>query len=484
MKKNKKTQEQRDSLIAQSNDLAKARYNYSLWEFRIFVEMLQTIKEDDKEFKKVRLYYSDFAKVYQSDGRNDYRRITKAIKALGRKIMFVPYIDPETKEEREFSDWIIKVDIPKHIDDGHKKYADLIFNDGLKPLLLELSANYFLYDKINILKIKGKYTFVFYQFFKAIEREDRDKMVVTLTIKKIRAMILVDPEGNPTNQYERLSDLERYLIKPVQKELKEKTDIRITYEKVKEGKKVKALCFTLYKNRKNRPKEQQFKSIKIQQETTKQQPRPKAPKRQPSTVKTPSSDDPIHNNQAYQKLIKVGVSSKKAVELTKEYDLDYLVRSIQRAIEANTASPKNNLAGFIIKCIKDGTYKAVIAKQQKKRQKARTYQQKLEVHLKIVGIKNEYESARTEYLKEIKKTLDEKTTKEIVKIARKSFTRAAEMMEEKVRDSVYFGFAIVDFYDEQGAFRKEYTSFENYLKLRYLLKVSTDNPNGWYEIVK
>jgi len=481
MKKNKKTQEQRDLLIAQSNDLVRARYSTSIWEKRLFIEMLQHIKVKDKEFKKTRFYYTDLLETYQSTSNDDYRKISQAAEALGRKVMFLRYVS-ENGERRKVSEPVVKVDMPEELQDGHNKYLELKFNDVLKPLLLQLSKNYFLYDKANIIGIRKKYTFDFYEIFKKAEWESKNKVVVKFEIKKLRDLILVDIKGNPTNQYKRTNDFERYVIKPTQEEMEKQTDLRFTYERKKKGNKVVEIWFTVYKNRKQKTKDKP-KPIKIQQETTKQQPRPKTPKRQPSTAKTPSSDNPIHNNQAYKQLIKVGVSSKKAVELTKEYDFDYLVRSIQRAIEANTASPKNNLAGFIIKCIKDGTYKAVIAKQQKKRQKARTYQQKLEVHLKIVGIKNEYEAARSEYLEKIEKKLDEESTKKIIELARKGFTRATGMTEEGVRDSVYFGFAIVDFYNEQQAFPKEYTSFENYLKLRYLLKVSTDNPNGWYEII-
>ena len=472
-----------NKLVAQSRRLIEGRYNFTIWELRLYLKMVEMIQRSDTDFQEYRIYFKDLVGEYGGNSRNEYKVIQESADKLLRKIIKLEYVENGTE-------MIVKTQLlssakyPKDWrENDENAYLELSFNPYLKPYLLDLKGNFLLYDRRNILKLKSKFSVRIYQLLKSYERKTNDSIVVEYEVKELRKMLLVNDEGNPIKQYRDYTAFKKRVILQAQKELQEHTDIAFSFDEIKKGKRINKIRFFVQKNRKQKTKEKP-KPIKIQQETTKQQPRPKAPKRQPSTVKTPSSDDPIHNNQAYQKLIKVGVSSKKAVELTKEYDLDYLVRSIQRAIEANTASPKNNLAGFIIKCIKDGTYKAVIAKQQKKRQKARTYQQKLEVHLKIVGIKNEYESARTEYLKEIKKTLDEKTTKEIVKIARKSFTRAAEMMEEKVRDSVYFGFAIVDFYDEQGAFRKEYTSFENYLKLRYLLKVSTDNPNGWYEIVK
>jgi len=50
MKENKKSQKQRDLLIAQSNDLVRAKYSTSLWERRlgslkIFVEKPKLVKK-------------------------------------------------------------------------------------------------------------------------------------------------------------------------------------------------------------------------------------------------------------------------------------------------------------------------------------------------------------------------------------------------------------------------------------------------------
>jgi len=475
MKKNKKTQEQRDLLIAQSNDLVRARYSTSIWEKRLFIEMLQHIKVKDKEFKKTRFYYTNLLKTYQSTSNDDYRKISQAAEALGRKVMFLRYVS-ENGERRKVSEPVVKVDMPEELQDGHNKYLELKFNDVLKPLLLQLSKNYFLYDKANIIGIRKKYTFDFYEIFKKAEWESKNKVVVKFEIKKLRDLILVDIKGNPTNQYKKTNDFERYVIKPTQQEIEKQTDLRFTYEKKKKGNKVVEIWFTVYKNRKQ--------NSKIRENTIKQQLTSKISQDQTTTPKAPTPNNPIHNNQAYQKLIDIGVTIPTAYELVQSHDTSYILTSIQQAQKAHHTNKKMNFAGFIISCIKQGTYKKIHEKKQAKKTKEQTQQKKQNFHYKIMDIENTYQKERNYYIDLFRDKLNEETTAEAIKRARTISKRVEEMTVEGIKDSIYFGMGIVTYFDEIGKFPKEFVSFDNYMQKNHNIKVSRHNSNnGWYEIV-
>jgi len=457
MKENKKSQKQRDLLIAQSNDLVRAKYSTSLWERRLFIEMIQSIKQADTEFQWVTLHYDDLVKTYEITSRNDYKRITKAAKELGKKVMFLPFI--ENGEEREISESVVQVNVPKHLDDGFRKYVKLKFNDALKPLLLKLKKDYFLYDKANIIGLKGKYTFDFYELFKHLEREKKGVIKIYFPINKFREHFLVDKYGNLTNKYPKFSDIEKYVIQPSQKEMRELTDLSFSYKKVKEGRTVAGIEFEGYKNRKK----------KAQKKT--------------STKPKEEKSFEIYNepSETLKALIKVGIAPKKAQSLINTYGENVVAQELKHAQkELKSVTNVKSTTGFIISKIEQQSYtkkQAILqAERAQKQQKQKAKKEQQQLHkLKIEELRAEYQSELGNAVGEMTKDLDKKQINMAILeyggnniFIKRAIERAEEQGNKKeakeLRESVL----------AKGLKDEKLQSFDKYLEMVHQYKLGRD----------
>ena len=468
MKQQKKTFKEQNKLIAQGNSLVEGKYNYSLWELRVFIEMVQSIERNDKEFKPVRIYLKDLIKQYDTKSNDDYRKITLAAVRLMRKAVRIEYTTEDGEERIYHSPLVVGVDTPKRIDDGFDKYIELQFPEKIRPLLLDLKKNYLLYDKKNILNLKSKFAVRIYQMLKKQERKDKDIVMVEYAITELRAMLLVDDDGNPTNQYERYSQFEKRVILTAQKELQEHTDIAFSFDKIKQGRRVHSIKFYVRKNRKNKtavPKKQ----LEMQ-----------------PTAEAPAFDDPIHNNQAYQMLIDKKVSQDQAYNLVKNYDTQFILDTIQRCDQENTKMQKKNLAGFIVDSITKERYQQDIKAEKKaKEQKKKEAQEKKkrEVHHQLIQQHfDQFEQQKKQKIEQIKKGLSEDETTEVIQATREKYTFTNSKNDAEIVDSIFFGFVVAERYQDTPELQK--LDYDFYYWMEQVHKVKVRKKDDKFELVE
>jgi len=248
----RKTQEARDKLVAQGRNLVEGRYNYSVWEYRIFVSMVQSIKEADREFKPTRLYLNDLIEDFGTKSKDDYKKIKNAAITLCSKLYHFKYEDKETGELRRFYSSLFRATVPEHLDDRHNKYIELCFNDNeegyLQDMLIDLrkKGDFLLFDKRNIANLQSRYSQRLYPLLKSYENQ----IFVDISVEKLREMLLSDIYGRPTDQYKKYFLFKKYIILKPQQELKEKTDIYFSFKEIKKGRAVHIIRFYVNANRK------------------------------------------------------------------------------------------------------------------------------------------------------------------------------------------------------------------------------------------
>jgi len=342
-------------LIVQGNKLVEGKYNYSLWELRVFIEMVQSIGRHDKEFKPIRIYITDLIKQYGSKSNDDYRRVSLAAVRLMRKSVKIDYITEQGEERVHHSPLVISVDTPKKLNDGFEKYIELQFPERIRPLLLDLKKNYLLYDKKNILNLKSKFSVRIYQILKSHERETKEVVVVGYQVSQLRAILLVDDDGNPTKQYKQYGQFEEKVILKAQKELEEKTDIVFRFDKIKKGRSIHTINFYVRKNRKNQT------SVAL----------PETTETIETPVALPETTETKYENKDLQKLVKIGVTASVARKLVETHDSNLISYTIKKAHQEDEKRKLTNFAGFVVKSLKNGDYKKELVNQEKREKKNR-----------------------------------------------------------------------------------------------------------------
>jgi len=439
------------------------------------------IQSADKDFQEYKIYFKDLISEYDGNSNRDYELIKRCADRLLKKIIKLEYI-----ENGEMM--IVKTQLlssAKYPKDWRKSddnsYLELSFNPYLKPYLLDLKGNFLLYDRRNILLLKSKFSVRIYQLLKSHERKEKNSVVVEYKVTELRKMLLVDDEGNPTKEYKSYTAFKKRVLFQAQKELQEHTDIAFSFDEIKKGRRIDTIRFFVRKNRKNKPKEQQQTLLQIPQKVTTQKTSPQEP--QTTTTKAPTFDDPIHSNPAYQKLIDIGVNMPTAYELVQSNDTKYIIESIKQAQQTHSISPKNNFAGFLIDCIKKGTYKAVTAKKQAKKTKEQERQKRLNVHLKISEMQKTFLTEKKQCIDAVRNGLNETEKQEIISTIRGKYDRASQYSDEKLLHSTYFRLVVAEQYKGTDKFPTEYTTFKEYMQANYQVKIDNKNNDGWYEVV-
>lgn len=134
--------EQKDdkTLVVSSNNLVEAKYNFTLWQKRIFVYMVSQINIFDQDFRLEKFYIKDLMKFFGVKSKEDYATIRKVPEELYQASMKTPY-----KTGQGFKRWkevriISQFTRPEDREEDNA-YIELKFNDDLKPHLIQLKED-------------------------------------------------------------------------------------------------------------------------------------------------------------------------------------------------------------------------------------------------------------------------------------------------------------------------------------------------------
>ncbi len=226
------------SLIVSSNSLIEAKYNFSLWQKRIFVFMVNQIQVQDKDFRLMRFNIKDIMNFFQVKSKEDYRIIRQVPEDLYNVSMKTPYISAEGnkrwKEVRVISQYTRPEDMAEN-----NAYIELKFNDDLKPHLIQLRELFTKYEIKYIIGLRSVYSFRIYEILKS---RSFLKGVKEISVDELKEVLDVE------DKYKLYADFKRKIVMQAQKELTAFCDITFTIKEKKQGKKVTSLEFTIHPN--------------------------------------------------------------------------------------------------------------------------------------------------------------------------------------------------------------------------------------------
>ena len=226
--------------VVKHNDLMKAVGELSMPAQKMLASLISMIRSDDSEFQEHALHIESFAKATNVKSKN-----INFYKDRALELMKNPF---ELKKGIYFN-WCNKVDITTH-----NGYIVFKVDNELKPYLLQIQNNFTKYRLINIMKLKGSYSPVFYEYlimryntykneyFKQNKKHPKS-YTFELNIDFLR-------ENFKVPKSYRYNDIKRQIIDKAQKDFKEYTDIQFDYKEKKIGRKVDKLTIMVKDNNK------------------------------------------------------------------------------------------------------------------------------------------------------------------------------------------------------------------------------------------
>ena len=213
-----------NGLVVKNNNLIEARYDLGLNEQKIILYAVNKLDRDKKKFNILSLNIRDFFELIGTT-QERYSEIRETVRGLRKKEIII-----NTKERELIVGWLSSIDYLK--DEGT---IELEFSEKLAPYLLQLKERFTRYEIENILYLKNKHSIRIYELMKQYEKIGKREF----ELEQFKYLLMID------GQYERVYDLERFVLEVAQKEINKFTDLNITYEKLKKGRKVTGLLFEI-----------------------------------------------------------------------------------------------------------------------------------------------------------------------------------------------------------------------------------------------
>lgn len=220
--------ENRIHKVVKHNDIVqKSRFKLSITEQKTVAFIISLIKpKEDYENYIQPLEYEfemqDYCRICGIDynaGKN-YTMVRNTLKSLRDKSVIITL--PDSTETS--ASWIAKFWTNK----GSGK-AKIRFDEDIIPYIFDLFENTTRYELLNILPMQSKYSIRLYELC----RSWSGLYSKTYTLSELRTLLMI-----PDNELVRYPDFRRRVLEYAQEEINKYTDLNITFEPIKKGKKI------------------------------------------------------------------------------------------------------------------------------------------------------------------------------------------------------------------------------------------------------
>lgn len=261
--------------VRKSNDLIVAKYKASLLENQVMAIALSRIEvnaDNDGDYSlEAHLYPGDLVRLI-SDPTHIYRDLKKLSKKIIGRTMFLEDGNGNFKAfavvpNAEYQDGVFTIkfnnEIKKHVFNLGKSKSYTSFELAIMTDFKK-STSFRLYEvlKKDIYRIpeeeaciQVEYNICELRFMVGLANSEVSfvKDAISQSREKVDWDGLYDQLDKSDKSYEDWQDLQRYVLKPAQTEMEEKSDIRFEYEGIREGRKTKRILFTIFRNTPKNP---------------------------------------------------------------------------------------------------------------------------------------------------------------------------------------------------------------------------------------
>lgn len=213
----------KQDLVYQHNSLIIASYDMSSMEQKLFLMLVSTIKKDDDKITRTVFRVRDIAETMGITSQSLYRDLPKICKELMKKVIEIKQEDGSWKMFSIISFAEYKSKEGKLVLEIHRE---------AEPYLLKLKEMFTVYKLENVIDLKSKYSIRLYQQSKRCAFKGGD----LIDLKEFRKILKLEKKT-----YDRFDCITSKVLKPAIEEINNKTDINVSYETVKDGRKVCAI---------------------------------------------------------------------------------------------------------------------------------------------------------------------------------------------------------------------------------------------------
>ena len=211
--------------VYKSNDLIDASYQLNTQAQKLVLACLAKLDSRDEISKEMSITAREFSDLMGIEPKNAHRDLYKAADSLFDAEITLRH-DGKVSRLR----WVQK-SVEKHEGDGA---VTLVWADDVVQYISQLKERFTGYKLRNISLLQSSHSIRMYELL--MKWKNTGDRTITLSDFKY-ALGLSD-------KYALYKDLNKWVIKPALKELNERSDLTITFEPIKKGRKVTGLAFS------------------------------------------------------------------------------------------------------------------------------------------------------------------------------------------------------------------------------------------------
>lgn len=220
-------------IVVQDNSLVMGNYDMTAIEQKLLLILLSTIKKDDEELKTISFRVRDLADLMGITPYSLYRDLKKICKSIVGKM-----VELQNKQ----GDWIVFNIISYAKYRQSKGVVELKLNNDAKPYVLKLKELFTAFKLEQVLNLESKYAIRIYQ----ITKSNIYKKTFVLELETLKKQLKLTQKS-----YSLYGNIKKKVIEPALAEINEKTDISLSYEEIKIGRKVEMLKFKVSQKKNN-----------------------------------------------------------------------------------------------------------------------------------------------------------------------------------------------------------------------------------------
>lgn len=213
-----------DYKVVKHNSLVniKGKYQYSVNQLKLVCHLIANIKPNEEDFTKKQVSIKELNFIDENTYNHNY------FKEEFVRLLEMPFQIPE---DEGWTNWF-----------SYLKYKNGVieyrFDPALKPFLLNLKENFTSYHLSNVMNLKSNYAILTFELL----AQARNQGYRNITIKEYRELLKI-PDSYLN------ADILR-LLKKVQKEIKDRTNLQFDFAFKKMGKAFHSINFVVKNNKK------------------------------------------------------------------------------------------------------------------------------------------------------------------------------------------------------------------------------------------
>lgn len=216
--------------VYKSNYLVEACYRLNLEEQRLMIACIAQIDSRPENYTDqpiIKVNATDYADIYNLNMKNAYTQLKAATDSIYERDIKIKNDATGTLTRVR---WVSSVQYQKN-----KGCVTLSFSPEIKKYLFALTQRFTSYRLVDVASLKSSYSIRIYELL--MQHKSMKKTGRLISLDDFRKMLDIE------NKYAMFADLKKRVLEPSVKELNKSTDLSVSYNTIKDGRKIVAIEF-------------------------------------------------------------------------------------------------------------------------------------------------------------------------------------------------------------------------------------------------